>query len=240
MAVTILPADQRPTSRTKAATTYMLRLRATSERDEHVRSLRRLLKYALRQCGLRAISVHERRDCPGTRHEAAARSVRFLAGRARPACRARRPTTGSLPLRQRRRKDRIAGWAALAELRCAHCGRHRGWLPAPRTNSSPRPSEILADRRADQHSARQRGGCAMTPRLAEIVPRLKALLLMLSSDRDGEVVAAGRAVGRAVKRRRRLARPGGPLGAGRQTNRAHPRNANSNETPTGVRCAISA
>jgi hypothetical protein len=41
----------------------MLRLRATSERDEHVRFLRRLLKYALRQCGLRAISVvEERRD----------------------------------------------------------------------------------------------------------------------------------------------------------------------------------
>jgi hypothetical protein len=70
----------------------------------------------------------------------------------------------------------------------------------------------------------------MTPRLAEIVPRLKALLLMLSSDRDGEVVAAARAVGRALKSAgadwHDLV---GLLVPGRQTNRAHPRNGNSNE-----------
>jgi hypothetical protein len=36
-------------------------------------------------------------------------------------------------------------------------------------------------------------------RLTEIVPRLKSLLLLLSSDRDGDVVAAARAVGRTLK-----------------------------------------
>ena len=39
----------------------------------------------------------------------------------------------------------------------------------------------------------------MNPRLAEIAPRLKSLLLMLTSDRDGEVVAAARAVTRTLK-----------------------------------------
>jgi hypothetical protein len=38
--------------------TFVLRLRAAPGRDA-IHSLRRLLKYALRQCGLRAISVTE-------------------------------------------------------------------------------------------------------------------------------------------------------------------------------------
>lgn len=65
----------------------------------------------------------------------------------------------------------------------------------------------------------------MTPRLG-----LKSLLLMLSSDRDGEVVAAARAVGRALKSAgadwHDLA---GLLVPGRQTNKAHSRNGNSDE-----------
>jgi hypothetical protein len=39
----------------------------------------------------------------------------------------------------------------------------------------------------------------MTARLAEISPRLRCLLLMLSSDRDGEVVAAARAIDRVLQ-----------------------------------------
>jgi hypothetical protein len=63
VAVTILPANQRvPASRgAKAAPTYILRLRAPPGRDDRdrIRSLRRLLKFALRACGLRAIEVRE-------------------------------------------------------------------------------------------------------------------------------------------------------------------------------------
>jgi hypothetical protein len=40
---------------------------------------------------------------------------------------------------------------------------------------------------ADQHSARQCERCAMTSRLAEIVPRLERLILMLSSSRMTEL-----------------------------------------------------
>jgi hypothetical protein len=55
--------------------------------------------------------------------------------------------------------------------------------------------------RADRDPARQHGrrGAIMTTRLAEIAPRLRCLLLMLSSDRDGEVVAAARAIGRTLQ-----------------------------------------
>jgi hypothetical protein len=40
--------------------TYVLRLRAPKNTDP-IKALRRLLKYALRVCGLRAISVEEER-----------------------------------------------------------------------------------------------------------------------------------------------------------------------------------
>jgi hypothetical protein len=39
----------------------------------------------------------------------------------------------------------------------------------------------------------------MNPRLAKIAPRLKCLLLMLSSDQPGEVFNAARAIGRALR-----------------------------------------
>jgi hypothetical protein len=39
----------------------------------------------------------------------------------------------------------------------------------------------------------------MTTRLVEIAPRLRCLLLMLSSDRDGEVVASARAIDRVLR-----------------------------------------
>jgi len=38
---------------------YVLRLRAQKSVTDPIRALRRLLKYALRACGLRAISVEE-------------------------------------------------------------------------------------------------------------------------------------------------------------------------------------
>src|SRR5262245_42754454 len=52
-----------------------------------------------------------------------------------------------------------------------------------------------ANRRARRFN---RGGAVMA-RLDSIAPRLRKLLLMLSSDRDGEVIAAARLIGTTLK-----------------------------------------
>jgi hypothetical protein len=43
---------------------FVVTLQTTASEAAAIRALRRLLKYALRQCGLRAVSVTERRPDP--------------------------------------------------------------------------------------------------------------------------------------------------------------------------------